>query len=232
MGRRVAALFVLRPAPSSTRGIVAYMRASLAPHKTPRHWFLVEAFPLTGSGKIQKFKLRELWRRARCRHCDARNVLHAGNSISSIMRAICHRRNPCPDTILIIASMLVFLISASRRKQPSPDAMNCAQPGDYNEVVRSVQGASASYPAKALSPRWYRTGRRLNATTDAMMPMIVDAFTPYYTAMVDGIATIYANILRPASCANRGVLSSAGRAKASRKGAGAHAAEQCRSVRM
>jgi hypothetical protein len=28
---------------------------------------------------------------------------------------------------------------------------------------------------------------------DAMMPMIVDAFTPYYNAMVDDIATVYAN---------------------------------------
>jgi fatty-acyl-CoA synthase len=37
------------------------MRAALAPHKTPKHWFVVEAFPLTGSGKIQKFKLREIW---------------------------------------------------------------------------------------------------------------------------------------------------------------------------
>ena len=37
------------------------MRDHLAPHKTPRHWFVVEAFPLTGSGKIQKFKLREFW---------------------------------------------------------------------------------------------------------------------------------------------------------------------------
>src|SRR6202140_721590 len=38
-----------------------YAREHLAPHKTPRHWFVVEAFPLTGSGKIQKFKLREFW---------------------------------------------------------------------------------------------------------------------------------------------------------------------------
>ena len=38
-----------------------YMREHLAPHKTPRHWFAVEAMPLTGSGKIQKFKLREQW---------------------------------------------------------------------------------------------------------------------------------------------------------------------------
>ena len=38
-----------------------YVREHLAPHKTPRHWFVVEAMPLTGSGKIQKFKLREQW---------------------------------------------------------------------------------------------------------------------------------------------------------------------------
>ena len=35
------------------------MRAALAPHKTPKHY--VDAFPLTGSGKIQKFKLRGAW---------------------------------------------------------------------------------------------------------------------------------------------------------------------------
>jgi fatty-acyl-CoA synthase len=35
------------------------------PHKTPKHWFVVDAFPLTGSGKIQKFKLREPGPRAR-----------------------------------------------------------------------------------------------------------------------------------------------------------------------
>jgi fatty-acyl-CoA synthase len=30
-----------------------------APHKTPRHWRFVDGFPLTGSGRIQKFRLRE-----------------------------------------------------------------------------------------------------------------------------------------------------------------------------
>jgi acyl-CoA synthetase (AMP-forming)/AMP-acid ligase II len=40
-----------------------YMREHLAPHKTPLHWFAVETMPLTGSGKIQKFKLREQWRK-------------------------------------------------------------------------------------------------------------------------------------------------------------------------
>jgi fatty-acyl-CoA synthase len=35
----------------------------LTPHKAPRHWFELQAFPLTGSGKIQKFRLREMWQR-------------------------------------------------------------------------------------------------------------------------------------------------------------------------
>src|SRR5215831_8833372 len=61
-GEEVAAF--IRPAPGSSvdkEELIAYMRESLAPHKTPKHWFVVDAFPLTGSGKIQKFKLREAW---------------------------------------------------------------------------------------------------------------------------------------------------------------------------
>jgi fatty-acyl-CoA synthase len=61
-GEEVAAF--IRPAPGAVidrEELIDYMRASLAPHKTPKHWFVVDAFPLTGSGKIQKFKLREAW---------------------------------------------------------------------------------------------------------------------------------------------------------------------------
>jgi fatty-acyl-CoA synthase len=44
-----------------------YVREHLAPHKTPRHWFVVDAMPLTGSGKIQKFRLREQWAKGEMR---------------------------------------------------------------------------------------------------------------------------------------------------------------------
>jgi fatty-acyl-CoA synthase len=67
-GEEVAAF--IRPAPGATidvEELSTYMRASLAHHKTPRHWFVVEAFPLTGSGKIQKFKLREFWAKGEMR---------------------------------------------------------------------------------------------------------------------------------------------------------------------
>ncbi len=43
--------------------LFAWVREHLAPHKTPRLWFELQAFPLTGSGKIQKFRLREMWTR-------------------------------------------------------------------------------------------------------------------------------------------------------------------------
>jgi fatty-acyl-CoA synthase len=54
----------VRPAPGEVidRGeLFVYLREHLAPHKTPRHWFQVDEFPLTGSGKIQKFVLRDQW---------------------------------------------------------------------------------------------------------------------------------------------------------------------------
>jgi acyl-CoA synthetase (AMP-forming)/AMP-acid ligase II len=35
-----------------------HLRAILAPHKTPRHWYLADALPANAMGKIQKFLLR------------------------------------------------------------------------------------------------------------------------------------------------------------------------------
>jgi fatty-acyl-CoA synthase len=39
--------------------LFAFCREHLSPHKTPRYWEFVESFPLTPSGKIQKFVLRD-----------------------------------------------------------------------------------------------------------------------------------------------------------------------------
>jgi len=43
----------------TTEELRAHCRERLAPYKTPLHWVFVEEFPLTPSGKIQKFRLRE-----------------------------------------------------------------------------------------------------------------------------------------------------------------------------
>jgi len=61
-GEQVGAF--LRPAPGASldrEALFAYLRENLSAQKTPRLWFEVDAFPLTGSGKIQKFRLREQW---------------------------------------------------------------------------------------------------------------------------------------------------------------------------
>ncbi|MCP4958288.1 MAG: AMP-binding protein, partial [Actinomycetia bacterium] len=42
-------------------GLRDFIRAELSPQKTPARWFNLDAFPLTGSGKIQKFALRSAW---------------------------------------------------------------------------------------------------------------------------------------------------------------------------
>ena len=40
-------------------GLVAHCRERLSPQKTPAHWIVIADWPLTGSGKIQKFVLRD-----------------------------------------------------------------------------------------------------------------------------------------------------------------------------
>jgi fatty-acyl-CoA synthase len=43
----------------SAAELKALIRARLSPQKTPRYWIWVTEWPLTGSGKIQKFLLAE-----------------------------------------------------------------------------------------------------------------------------------------------------------------------------
>jgi acyl-CoA synthetase (AMP-forming)/AMP-acid ligase II len=59
-GEQVAAF--VRPAPGQRPDpdeLFAYCRQHLAPHKTPRYWTVLDEFPLTPSGKVQKFLLRK-----------------------------------------------------------------------------------------------------------------------------------------------------------------------------
>jgi fatty-acyl-CoA synthase len=64
-GEVVAAFVRLAPGqlPATAEELRAHCRERLAPYKTPLHWVFVDAFPLTPSGKIQKFNLRESFAR-------------------------------------------------------------------------------------------------------------------------------------------------------------------------
>ncbi|MCB0990904.1 MAG: AMP-binding protein, partial [Acidimicrobiales bacterium] len=71
-GEIVAAF--IRPADAATPPTVAelrdHMRASLSPQKTPSRWYSMSQFPLTGSGKIQKFALRTAWQEGAYQDCE------------------------------------------------------------------------------------------------------------------------------------------------------------------
>ncbi|MBI1187601.1 MAG: AMP-binding protein [Alphaproteobacteria bacterium] len=63
-GEIVVCFLRLRPGASLDRAsLVAHCRARISPQKTPAHWIEIAEWPLTGSGKIQKFVLRERFER-------------------------------------------------------------------------------------------------------------------------------------------------------------------------
>jgi fatty-acyl-CoA synthase len=60
-GEEVAAAIRPRPGASiDAAGVMQFCQDRLARFKVPRHVRMVEAFPMTASGKIQKFRLREM----------------------------------------------------------------------------------------------------------------------------------------------------------------------------
>ncbi len=61
-GEQVAAFLRIKSG-SSVNGeaLSGFVREQIAAHKVPKIWIRVDAFPLTGSGKVQKFALRQMW---------------------------------------------------------------------------------------------------------------------------------------------------------------------------
>ncbi len=60
-GEEVGAFIIQKDGVNLTEDIVKdFCRGKIARHKIPKYIFFVSEFPMTGSGKIQKFKLREL----------------------------------------------------------------------------------------------------------------------------------------------------------------------------
>ena len=59
-GEEIAAFVIARtPDPIDAEAVRAFCRGKIAHYKIPRYVVTVEEFPMTISGKVQKFKLRE-----------------------------------------------------------------------------------------------------------------------------------------------------------------------------
>ena len=60
-GEEVGAFIILHEGVTMTDDVVKdFCRGKIARHKIPKYIFFVDTFPMTGSGKIQKFKLKDL----------------------------------------------------------------------------------------------------------------------------------------------------------------------------
>ena len=93
----------------------------------------------------------------------------------------------------IIASILLFSLGASQAQTPSPEAMTEARA--LVTTMKLSDQYKALLPAilLGLKPAVVQDRPEIERDYDAMMPMLADAFAPYYSAMVDDIAAVYAN---------------------------------------
>ena len=60
-GEDVGAFIILKEGYQyETEDVRDFCKGKIAKYKIPRYVFFVDEFPMTGSGKIQKFRLREM----------------------------------------------------------------------------------------------------------------------------------------------------------------------------
>jgi fatty-acyl-CoA synthase len=60
-GEEIMACIILKPNETATEEeIKDFVRSNMAHHKTPKYVWFMDSFPMTASGKIQKFKMREM----------------------------------------------------------------------------------------------------------------------------------------------------------------------------
>src|SRR6516164_3585560 len=95
--------------------------------------------------------------------------------------------------LLIICSILLFSTCVAPAQTPSPEAMNVAR-----SLVTTL-GLSDQYKALlpvillGLKPTLTQERPEMERAFDAALPKMAEAYAPFYTAMVDAAAAVYAN---------------------------------------
>jgi len=94
--------------------------------------------------------------------------------------------------LLITASMLLLSVCAASAQAPSSEAMTAAR--SLVTTMKLPDQYKPLLPGILLGLRRELTQERpeIERDYDSMKPTIEAAFTPYYTAMLDGVAAVYA----------------------------------------
>jgi hypothetical protein len=94
---------------------------------------------------------------------------------------------------LIIYGLLLFSTCVAPAQAPSPDAMTAAR-----KLVTTL-GLSDQYKAQlpvillGLKPTLTQERPEMERAFDAALPKMAEAYAPFYTAMIDAAAAVYAN---------------------------------------
>ena len=95
--------------------------------------------------------------------------------------------------LLIICIILLFSTRVAPAQTPSPEAMTAAR-----SLVTTL-GLSDQYKAllpvilMGLKPTLTQERPEMERAFDAVLPKMAEAYAPFYNAMVDAAATVYAN---------------------------------------
>jgi len=94
--------------------------------------------------------------------------------------------------LLITASMLLLSVCAASAQAPSSEAMTAAR--SLVTTMKLPDQYKPLLPGILLGLRRELTQDRpeIERDYDSMKPTIEASFTPYYTAMLDGVAAVYA----------------------------------------
>jgi len=100
--------------------------------------------------------------------------------------------------LLIVACLWLLSAQAIWAQAPTSDAMAPDAMAAARSLVSTMKLADqykALLPAilLGLKPALTQDRPEIEQDYDAMMPTIAEAFAPYYTSMVDGVAAVYAS---------------------------------------
>jgi hypothetical protein len=93
----------------------------------------------------------------------------------------------------LIAAMLLVSLGAAPAQMSKPDATAAAR--SLVTTMKMTDQFKALLPVilQGLKPALVQNRPEVERDFDAMMPMMLEAFTPYYSAMVEGIVSVYAS---------------------------------------
>lgn len=97
-----------------------------------------------------------------------------------------------PIKCLLVLGSMLFSIGPAPAQTPSPEAMSAAR--SLVATLKLTEQYKALLPAILLGIKPALTQERPEIENDfeTIKPKMSEAYTPYYNAMVDGIAAIYA----------------------------------------